>query len=222
MRNDGKDHPTVTAILDCLRVRDLAGYRQAARIFAEDSARVLAEQRVSTHSIGPFDRTIIHDPCAQLVVRVRDDAGHALNDFELTFVSGKNDPNRLPPGFHLDRQRNQQHSANLTFYFNAAIMLGDTEIRQGEEVLRRALPGADGLGLHVKPYPLSGFVHYLPAVLPASADWLNKLIAPHQTTVVDIRLHRVVHEGVFRLTRRHEKSDFTKATPGPVLEPDSD
>lgn len=220
VRNNRQDHPTVAAILDCLLVRDLAAYRQAAKTFADENERVLASQRVTTHSIGPIDRTIIHDPCAQLIVRVRDDAGHALNDFELTFVAGRNDPNLLPPGFHLDRQRNQRHSANLTFFFNAATMLGDSEVRQGRQVLRQALPGADGLGLHVKPYPLSGFVHYLPALLPASNDWLHKLVAPHQTTVVDIRLHRVVHEGVFRLTRRHETSDFTKATPGPVLESD--
>lgn len=216
----GRDaHPTVDAILQCLAVGSAADYRKLGRQFEKQNADVLARQRVEERDLpGPFDRTIINDPGTQLIFRLFDDHGHRVKDFELLLSADGNDPDRLPPGFFVDRQKNHRDAATLTYYLNAARMLGDAPVMQDGRELRAALPASEGMGLQVKPYPLDGFVHYVPAILPASDEWLRQVIRPHETTMIDIYLHRVVREGTYRLSRRHDHEDFTRVEPGPPVE----
>lgn len=218
VRDDGGEHPTVSALLDCLRVTNAAEYRATRIAFATASDAVLAKQRIDRRdSHGPFDRTRIKDPCSQIIFRVRDHEGYAVKDFELLLTANGDSPDRLPPGFFVDRQQNHRDPATITYYLNAARMLGDGAVVDGERVLRAALPAAEGLGLCIQPYPTDGFVHYLAGRLPVSAELLRRLVMPHRTTLVDIELHRVVREGTFRLTRRHDPEDFTQAKPGAPL-----
>lgn len=211
-------HPAVEGILDCLAVDSAAEYRKLEKRFSSLSAEVEASQKVEVRDLpGPFDRTIVNDAGSQLIVRVRDDAGETVKDFELILTAGDDNSDRLPPGFHQDRQRNSRETTTLTFYLNASRMLGEPAVEHDGEVIRKALPRCEGLGLKVIAYPLDGFVHYRPAILPVSEEFLRKVVRPHSTTVLDIVLHRVVHSNVFRLTRRHEKKDFTQVEPGPPL-----
>ncbi|MDX1455580.1 MAG: phospholipase [Gammaproteobacteria bacterium] len=218
VRKTSQDHPTVDAILACLSVRSAADYRKLDRQFARDSVEIEAAQRVEVRDLpGPFDRTRINDPGSQVVFRLHDDAGEPIRDFEVILTAGEDDPDRLPPGFLLDRQRNSRDGSTLTFYFNAARMLGAAAVEDQDGGLREELPGCEALGMKIIAYPLDGFVHYRPAILPASKEFLEALIVPHQTTVVDIVLHRVVRKNVFRIGKRHETSDFTRSEPGPPL-----
>lgn len=218
IRNQRDEHPTVDALLACLRVRSAREYRAQRRDFDEQNQRVLEQQRVEVRDLpGPFDRTRIKDPCSQLIFRVRDHEGHAVSDFELLLTADGDSPDRLPPGFFVDRQQNHRQPANLTYYLNAARMLGDAPVAQEGRILREALLPAEGLGLCIQPYPTEGFVLYLPARLPVSRELLQQLIVPQQTTIVDIQLHRVVHEGTYRLTRKQDPEDFTAAKPGAPL-----
>lgn len=214
VRDDGKPHPTVDAILECLRVRDARGHAALAARFARQNAEVEARQRVEVQAVGPFAREYLHDPCAMLVFRVRDGEGAPVKDFEIVLTAGADSPDALPPGFFLDRQRNSRDPGTITYYVNAARLLGAPAVVHGGRTLRPALPGAGALGLRVVPYPLDGFVHHLPCALPASAAHLAAWVRPHETTVIDIVLRRVVREGVFRLTRERTPEDFTKAPPG--------
>lgn len=219
IRDDAKSHPTVDAIFACLEVRSAREYRAQGRAFDEQNQSVLEEQRVETRDLpGPFDRTRIKDPCSQVIFRVGDHEGHAVKDFELLLTADGDSPDRLPPGFFVDRQQNHRQPANLTYYLNAARLLGAAPVAHAGEILREALMPAEGLGLCIKPYPVEGFVHYLPGRLRVSREVLQQVIVPHQTTVVDIELHRVVREGTYRLTRKQGAEDFTKAKPGPVID----
>ncbi|HWP94128.1 MAG TPA: phospholipase [Gammaproteobacteria bacterium] len=219
VRDDGRPHPTVTAVLDCLRVRTLRDYAKLRQTFAARNADVMARQRVEIEDLpGPFDRTRIHDPCSMLVFRVRDDQGNPLKDYEIILTAGRDgNPDALPPGFFIDRQRNRRDPGVVTYYINHARMTGCGEVRHGERLVRPALPACEALGLRIVPYPQDGFVHYLPAELTASPENLERFVRPHQTTVIDIVLRRVVREGVFRLTRETSKHDFTKAPPGDAI-----
>lgn len=214
VRDDGRPHPTVDAILDCLRVRDARGHALLARQFAQRNAEVEARQRVELHEVGPFVREYLHDPCAMLVFRVRDDRGDPVSDFEIVLTAGDDSADALPPGFFIDRQRNRRDPGTVVYYVNAARLLGAPAVVHGGRQLRAALPGAGKLGLRVVPYPQDGFVHYLPCALPATAAQLRAWVRPHETTVIDVVLRRVVREGVFRLTRERTPEDFTKAPPG--------
>ena len=219
VRDSAESHPTVDALLACLEVRSARDYRARARAFGEQNKRVLEEARVEVRDLpGPFDRTRIKDPCSQVIFRIRDHEGHAVTDFELLLTADGDSPDRLPPGFFVDRQKNHRQPANLTYYLNAARLLGDAPVAHAGEILRQALMPAEGLGLCIQPYPVEGFVHYLPGRLRVSRDVLQRMIVPHQTTVVDIELHRVVHTGTYRLTRKQGAEDFTQAKPGPVID----
>jgi hypothetical protein len=218
VRDDQKPHPTVAAILDCLAAQDGRGHAAVAKAFAQNNAEVMVRQRVETEDIpGPFDRHYIHDACAMVVFRVRDDQGKPVKDFELMFTAGSDDPDALPPGFFLDRQRNKRDPGAITYYLNHAKLVGAPAVVHGGKTLRAAQPGTTTLGLRVVPYPQDGFVHLLPCALHPSAALLDA-IRPHETTVVDIVLRRVVREGVFRLTKDAKAIDFTKAPPGQPID----
>jgi len=219
IRDNGRPHPSVSAILDCLRVRDRRDYARLRKRFAALSNEVAAAERVETQNLpGPFDHTRVKDPVGMVIFRVRDDSGRPVSDFDLKLTAGPGgDPDRLPPGFLVDRQRNSRHPGILTFYFNTAKMLGSPAVEHDGRELRPALPACEGLGLRVVPYPLNGFVHYVPAELDVDMKHLRAFIRPYQTVLVDIELRRVVHAGVYRLNRKASSVDFTDTPPGPPV-----
>jgi hypothetical protein len=51
----------------------------------------------------------------------------------------------------------------------------------------------------------------------AASDDLFDALGPHQTTVLDVVLPRVVHEGVFRLTQTLVPEDFSHVEPGLII-----
>jgi hypothetical protein len=212
VRDDRAAHPTVAAILACLKVRDRRAHARLAERFAADNAAVEAAQRVEHAS---FDRLYINDPCSMVVFRVRDDEGRSIKDFELVLTAGTaGSPDALPRGFFVDRQRNHRDPGAVTYYLNHARMAGAPAVVEGGRELRPSLPSAGRLGLRVVPYPQDGFVHYLPCTLDATVANLRNFVRPHETTLVDIVLRRVVREGVFRLTRVQTAEDFTKSPRG--------
>jgi hypothetical protein len=62
-----------------------------------------------------------------------------------------------------------------------------------------------------------GFVHYLPCEFKATKDMLEKALHPNSTTLVDIRLQRIVHKNVFRVEKMTSQSrpvNFRDTKPG--------
>jgi hypothetical protein len=211
-------HPTVSAILEALRVNDAKSYGEVFDRFAALSAETQEREQVEDRGpITGFDHKQLHDPCAMLVFRVRDDQGNPVRDFDVILTGAEDNPNRLPPGFFIDRQRNHLDPGCVVYYIDAARILGAPAlVRDGKE-LRPALPPCTALGLRVIPFPQDGFVHYLPAMLRADAAHLVSLVRPNETTIIDIVLRRIVREGVYRLTREPSPQDFTKQPPGPPV-----
>ncbi|HSC48309.1 MAG TPA: phospholipase [Gammaproteobacteria bacterium] len=217
---DGTPHPTVDALLQCLRVDSKADYARLFDAFQAQTAAVQEEERVEDRSaLGPFDHQVIRDACSMLVFRVRDDQGNPVKDFDLQLTVGPgSNPNHLPPGFFLDRQLNHLDPGTVTYYVNHARLHGSPAIGYRGRELRPALQGAASLGVRVIPYPQEGFVHYLPASLKAEPAHLAAFVQPNQTTLVDVVLRRVVREGVYRLTRDASPENFTKQPPGAPVE----
>ncbi|HET7921410.1 MAG TPA: phospholipase [Gammaproteobacteria bacterium] len=213
---DAKPHPSVTAILQCLRVTGMKEYAATFDAFRAQTAAVQQQEQVEDRSgLGPFDHQVITDPCSMLIFRVHDDAGHAIKDFDVVLTAGRdNNPNHLPPGFLIDRQRNHLDPGTITYYINHARMTGCPAVIYKGKTLRPALQPCASLGLRVVPYPQDGFVLYQPAMLSASVKNLENFVRPNQTTIVDIVMRRIVREGVFRLTRKASPEDFTKQSPG--------
>ena len=91
--------------------------------------------------------------------------------------------------------------------------------RSPEKVVREKRAGTSRLGLRVVPRPQGGFVHYLPCEIQASGSLLNKALHPNSTTLIDIRLRRVVHSNVFALEplTTGEDTSFKKVKPSDSL-----
>jgi hypothetical protein len=218
VRNDGRPHATVEAVLRCLGVKDSAGYTTLRLAFAaENSRHQRLENRIEVEKIPVLpDRRYFHDPHAMVIFRLLDDTGARVPDMNLLLTAGPAaDPNQLPENFLTDRQGNRRAPGNLAFYLNHAVLTGCPELRDDEGKVRRPeLIPRPPYGLRLQPREAERFVEHWPAELGAGIADLMDVIPPNQTTIIDLRLTRVVREGIFRFTRSLAARDFRKDDPG--------
>ena len=218
VRNDGVAHVTVDAILRCLTISDADGYASLCQEFAiENAARQDVGNRLEIEKVPVLpDREYIHDPRSMVIFRLIDSQQIGTPDVKVLLTAGpNNDPNQLPENFLADRQFNKR-SGNLTFFLNHAALAGCPEIpdRKPGKVARPALIPRQPYGLRIQPRDGEAFVEYWAAELHADVQDLLPLIPPNETTIIDIRLTRVVREGVFQLTRQLGSRSFKETDPG--------
>ncbi len=221
VRNDGRPHATVDAVLRCLGVKDAAGYTALRQAFAaENSQHQRLENRIEVEKIPVLpDRRYFHDPHAMVIFRLMDDTGARVPDMNLLITAGPAaDPNQLPQGFLTDRQGNRRASGNITFFLNHAVLTGCPELKDKDGKVRRPeLIPRPPYGLRLQPRDVERFVEHWPAELGRGIADLVDVITPNQTTIIDLRLTRVVREGVFRFTRSLAHRDFRKDPPGAAV-----
>lgn len=214
------DHPTVDAVMRCLRVRDARSYAALTRAFDAENARHQAEaNRLEVERVPVLpDRHHIHDPCAQLMLRIRDDHGAVVDDIDVLLTRpGTRGADRMPRGFLVDRQANRCGSGVLTFYLNHAVLAGaGPVVDTGGTLIRPALAPFGPYGLTLSPRHPDDAVTYCPATLSPDSGNLLPYLRPNETTLVDIVLTRVVREGVFRLRRSLKPRAFKADRPGGV------
>ncbi len=163
------DDPVVRDILACLAVDGPAAYARRAKDLAALTAR---EQRGSPRY-------------AMVVFQVGDDQGGRLaaGDYDVLFLAGPRYlPHRMPDGFLKDRQMNDR-TGRLVFYLDVEKM--------------GRIPGGR-FGIRVAARPDHGFACYRPAEFRSGGVPVDAVIAPNETTYVDVCLHRFVDENVFR------------------------
>jgi hypothetical protein len=218
VKDDGKTHPTVTALLRCLKVDNSDDYSKLRTAFERQTQRVIAAERYEhIRKIGP-DATYFHDACSMVIFRFRDDQGHPLHDYRLYLTGNKNERDALPEGFFVDRQRNERNPNYLTYYLNYDRMHGmgpvSVKVRNRNTRVRDALPGTPRLGFEIAGEPDEGYAHYLPGWISASKRTLAAFLKPHQTTMVDIVLRRVVRSGAFTITTNLNPEPFDEQAIG--------
>jgi hypothetical protein len=209
----------VDALFECLLVSTPAQYRKVAEKQERETNEVQYDECLEIEDrLMLSDTCFIHDRYSMVVFRVTDDYGHAVNDFDLVLTAGENDdPNHLPKGFFVDRQRNHVCRNTVTYYLNYDVMVGAPEIKDNGKVIRAATTGVSALGCMIKARPDDGFVHYLPCRIRASSDLMRDALKPNSTTLVDIRLRRIVRKNVFRASRMQgdkTANNFKKTRPG--------
>jgi len=218
--DDSNSQETVNAILACIQVQTEAQYNALCDRFRDETEQVQKNEVVEVEQrLFRSDVNFIHDRFSMVIFRLRDDEGHPVSDFDLVLTAGpKADPNHLPQGFFVDRQRNSNNPETITYFFNRDVMKGaPAVVDQQDAVIREALPGADMLGLKIIARPDSGFVHYLPCEIKASEELLEKALHANSTTLVDIVLRRIVRKNVFRVDRMTSETkpvNFDKTKPG--------
>jgi hypothetical protein len=203
--DDGR-HPTVAAVLRCLAVNSVRAYRDSVKHFAAVTADTQESEHKSTHKgLFLFKRTFTTSRYFMLVFRVRDDRGNVLSDYDITFTAGPEyDPNHLPPGFFVDRQRNKRSPGKLCYYLDYDVM---APWFQKPEL-------QDCFGFRISARPDEGYAFYTVGEHRGKYSALAKFFAVNQTVMVEVVLKRQVMEGVFRLTQSLVPEDFRKQPRG--------
>jgi hypothetical protein len=204
IKDNSKVHPTVTAIINCLRVGSSSQYEKLRDKFTLSNETVFKNELVERQRGFLTTREFIHDQSSMVTIRLRDDKGFPIPDFDFILMGKGNDPNRLPEGFFLDRQRNSRDESTLTYFLNHSLMIGSPPIpdpRDKKNTLREETPGVENLGIKINPRPETGFVYHKKATLRAQKRIFKKFLKPNQTTMIDIVLQRVVRTGTFQLKK---------------------
>jgi hypothetical protein len=215
-----KSRELIVAILACLQIQTNEDYDNLCKQFLEETDTVQKNERLEVETRFLISSTnFIHDRFSMIIFRLRDTEGRPITDFDLILTAGSNsDPNHLPPGFFVDRQCNRLHPETVTYFVNRDVMKGgDAVLNKGGEVIRASMSGAGTLGFKIVARPDKGFVHYLPCEFKATTDMLAQALHRNSTTMVDIRLQRVVYRNVFRvdkMTNLTKPVDFKLTKPG--------
>jgi len=202
-------HPTVRWVLRCLGVTTAAAYRRVASELAELTAQTQDDERKQTvKELLLFSRTFTTSRYCMPVIRIVDDRGNDLRDYDVLFTAGPAyDPDHLPPGFFVDRQRNQRNPGKLTYYLDYDVM--DAWFKRPEL--------EDKFGVRVSARPAEGFAYYSAAEHRGTFSALKRYFEPNRTLMVEVELRRHVGEGVFRLTSNLGPDDFRNQPKGGEL-----
>ncbi|MEN7341292.1 MAG: phospholipase [Pseudomonadota bacterium] len=192
------------AIFDCLSVTDKRDYDQVTTRFDNITKRVQDAERLEVEKkLLRRDVSFIHDRYSMVIFRVFDDHDNPVSDFDLILTAGAdNNPNHLPRGFFRDRQQNKRANNTVTYYFNYDVMAGAPALINADgRPVRPQLAGAKALGIRVLPRPDRGFVRYQACQFRADAEMLRHALTANATTIIDLRLRRLVDKNVFRVSR---------------------
>jgi hypothetical protein len=209
--SDTKSVETVNAIFDCINVKSTDDYAALCNSFIDQTTQVQKNGQVEIENKFLNKAIYIHDRFCMIIFRVKDSEGYPLTNFDLILTGPGNSPDNLASGFFADRQGNKVNQSAITYFLNYDIMNGCDAIIQDGEVIRKALPGMDNLGLIIKPRPDEGFIRYLPCEIEASKILFEKAIKPNSTVLVDIVLKRVVSTEVFRFEKIEEDQSLPKS-----------
>jgi len=203
IKDNHKYHPTVNAIIKCLKINSSQEYSQLCTRFNDNNKVVFKKELVEIQKRGFLSRReFIHDESSMVIIRLRDSEGNSITDFDFLLMGKGNNPDRLPEGFFIDRQANSRNKGVISFYLNYSLMNGHPAIPDPENkknILRKESSGIESLGIKITPRPEVGFVHYEEAELKAQKTLFKEFLNSSQTTLVDIELNRIVRSGVFQL-----------------------
>ena len=204
--DDDGSHPTVQWVLRCLEVGSAAAYSRLVKDLADLTAKTQEDEHVEkVKELFVFERTFVTNRYCMLVIRLSDDRGNSLSDYDVLFTAGPDyDPNHLPPGFFVDRQRNLRNPGKLTYYIDYDVM--------NDWLSRPELAGK--FGVRITARPGNGYAYYTVAEHRGTFAALKRYFEPNQTLMVDVALQRHVVEGVFRLTQNLTPEDFRRQPHG--------
>jgi hypothetical protein len=207
--DDDGSHPTVRWVLRCLQVGTAAAYNRLVAELRDLTVQTQEnEHKEKATELFLFRRTFVTNRYCMLVIGLVDHRGNNLSDYDVLFTAGPNyDPNHLPPGFFVDRQRNRLNPGKLTYYIDYDVM---NDWFNRPEV-------AGKFGVRITARPTAGFAYYAVAEHKGTLAELKRYFEPNQTLMVEVELSRRVVEGVFRLTTDLTPEDFKNQPRGNPL-----
>ncbi len=185
IQTENTQAPIVQDILAATRVNTPQDYQQLTQQFQQQTEQ--SQQGTNRYTM--------------VIITVQDNEGRRLkeDEFDLLFLAGKNyAPHQLPAGFMQDKQMNPE-TGRITFYLNT------DKIHNVPD---------DAIGLRINARPDQGFARYQSAEFRAQPNQVTQILHPNQTTYINIILHRIVDQNLFRFgTPNRGIIDFKNETP---------
>jgi hypothetical protein len=146
------------------------------------------------------ERAQYQNQYTMVVVRVADDQGNEISDYDFFLLAGKEySPDKLPKGFFVDRQKNRRNGCQLTFYLNSTKM---SQILDGK------------IGIRIVARPGEGFTYYTPGEFRSGDIKAAALLRGNETLLLDIELKRHVAGNTFIIEPLNSgKKDFSREKP---------
>jgi hypothetical protein len=182
-KGNSSSEPIVGEILKCLAVKTAANFMTRTKELAEFSK--LEQAGASRY--------------AMLVINIHDDEGNKIerDNYDVVLLAGKTySPSNLPKGFFQDRQINRK-SSNLIYYVNADKM---GSIKDGM------------FGIRIVARPDKGFSYYSIGEFRSEGFAIDKILAPNETTYVDVTMRRQIDKKLFTLVKASKKPASFKRT----------
>jgi len=191
--DDDGSHPTVHWVLECLGVSSAAAYNRVVDALTDLTKKTQDDEHIEkTKEVFIFQRTFVRDRYCMLILKISDDRGNNLRDYDVLFTAGPDyDENHLPPGFFVDRQRNSINPGKLTYYIDYDVMADWFNKPQLE----------DKFGFRIGARPADGYAFYSVAEYRGTFSTLKRYFEPNQTMMIEVQLQRHVAEGVFQFTQ---------------------
>ncbi|MCB4757004.1 MAG: hypothetical protein LHV69_08290 [Elusimicrobia bacterium] len=170
-------HPVLEAIHQALSVKNDHDYEALRKDFSLRSATLQSEETLYDGS--PLDRY------CQLVFRIVDDEGNALNDYAIELLDPERMSFRMPAGLLAHEHKNRANPELFVFYLNY-------------DRLKKIKGGRLGVRVHVAS--ASSLVSYEDFLYLGAGQKNSEFIKPNQTTLVEIVLRRRLNKNLFVLT----------------------
>ncbi len=195
--------PVVARIVECLQVEDQSDYAACMTSFANFTA---ATQQANAQKYGGKVRRFV-----MFIFRISDDAGRTIGDYDLLLLGDDYEPDGLPKGFFVDKQKNASSQA-LVYYLDYDVLA--TTAHLGIRVDARPVYSDPG----GKPAEFAG---YMRAEFHLDKTAFDKWIRPNETVYVDIVLTRFVDSEAMRLEPLSKgRGSFKSTKPaGPIPRP---
>lgn len=194
MMTNAATHPTAQWVLRCLQVKNRDNYNALSKALEKLSLETQQNEHSEVMKTLIAKREFITNRYSMIIFRLIDDRGNQLDDYDLYLTAGPQySEHALPPGFFVDRQRNQLKPGKLTYFIDYDIMEAglNTPKMQGN------------LGFRIRAYPESNtqtLAYYKLLDFRSSLADIHKIIHPNETVMVEIKLQRRIDKTVFRIS----------------------
>jgi hypothetical protein len=170
-------------------------YQKVAERFRKAMARTFVRAAALKWSVLEWDKQQQYEAHAQLIFRLKDQYGHAVEHFDVRLNSAGQDKD-LPKLEKMieDHHGNKKDKGTITFY------LRTQKYDSKKKVWRELLNEVAGVSVEITGYePDSGDISYVPMNIELDQTQINALLQSFRTTIIDITLVRLPSERVFNV-----------------------
>ena len=195
---DGKENreEVIPLITEALKTSyDLEAYRKTAQVFAKATDFTFERAAKFTWSPLEWNKQAQYEGHAQVIFRLRDQFGNAIENFDIMINSGvkETDFTRLEDLVE-DKHSNNRDKGTITFYLRTQ-KFKDNEWKE-------LLDTVVSTNIEITGYEaLSDEINYIPLTISLETEQIKNVVQSFRTTIFDIELMRLPSEKVFAISK---------------------